>query len=83
MLKIIIVVLFIALVISLWSGFAFFIKDQGSTKRTWHSLTIRLVLAGLLMGVLVYGLYTGELGSKAPWDARHAPHSSEPVSEQP
>ncbi|MBD2857561.1 DUF2909 domain-containing protein [Spongiibacter sp. KMU-158] len=70
-LKVVIVVLFIALVISLFSSLAFLMKDKGSTMRTWHTLSIRLVLASLLMGFLIYGIYTGQLGSNAPWDQRY------------
>jgi hypothetical protein len=70
-LKVIIVFLFIALLVSLISGFVFLMKDRGGTRRTWHSLTVRLVLAALLMGFLTFGVYTGRLGSNAPWDARH------------
>jgi len=66
--KVIIVLLFIALVVSLFSGYVFLIKDQGTTRRTWHSLTVRLILAVLLMGFLIYGVYTGRLASQAPWD---------------
>jgi hypothetical protein len=68
--KVVIVLLFIALVVSLFSGYVFLLKDQGTTRRTWNSLTLRLILAVLLMGFLMYGLYTGQLGSKAPWDAQ-------------
>lgn len=75
-LKIVIVILFIALLISLFSGFFFLIKDQGSTFRTWNSLTVRLTLAALLMGFLIYGVYSGKLGSHAPWDARKAPQAT-------
>jgi len=76
-LKIIIVVLFVGLLISLGSGFFFLINDQGKTRRTWNSLSVRLVLAVLLMGFLIYGVVTGQLGSKAPWDARKAPQVQE------
>ena len=69
-LKILIIILFIALVISLFTGLNFLIKDQGSTRRTWHALGVRLGLAALLMGLLFYGVYTGQLGSNAPWDMR-------------
>ena len=74
-LKIVIVVLFIALVISLFSGLAFLFQDrekenEGKT-RVWNALTIRLILAGLLIAALVYGVFTGQLGSNAPWDARY------------
>jgi hypothetical protein len=71
-LKVVIVVLFIALLVSLFSGLVFLVRDKGSTRRTWHSLTVRLVLAALLIGVLIYGVYTGKLGSQAPWDADRA-----------
>jgi hypothetical protein len=81
-LKVIIVFLFIALLVSLTSGFVFLMKDQGSTRRTWHSLTVRLVLAALLMGFLIFGVYTGRLGSNAPWDARHF-QPEQTVPEQP
>jgi hypothetical protein len=78
-LKVIIVLLFIALVASLFSGYVFLLKDKGSSYRTWYSLSVRLVLAALLMGFLIFGVYTGRLGSKAPWDAQMAI----PTAEQP
>ncbi len=70
--KFVIVLLFIALVVSLFSGYVFLLKDKGASYRTWHSLSVRLVLALLLMGFLIYGVYTGKLGSQAPWDAQRA-----------
>lgn len=70
MLKAIIIILLIALIVSLFSGLIFFVKDQGTTRRTVNSLGVRLVFAVLLMGVVIYGLYTGKLRSNAPWDAR-------------
>lgn len=75
--KVIIVLLFIALVVSLFSGYIFLLKDKGTTYRTWNSLSVRLILAALLMGFLIYGVYTGQLGSKAPWDA----HLANPTAE--
>lgn len=75
-LKVVIIVLFIALLVSLFSGLAFLLKDQGTTFRTWNSLTVRLCLAALLIGFLIYGVYTGQLGSRAPWDAQRASHGS-------
>jgi len=70
-LKVVIVVLFIALCFSLFSGLFFLFKDRGTTMRTWQSLSVRLALATALMGFLFYGVYTGQLGSKAPWDQRY------------
>lgn len=74
--KVVIVCLFIALVISLFTSLAFLLKDREREdlhkSRTWNALTVRLVLAGLLIGFLFYGVFTGQLGSKAPWDQRYA-----------
>lgn len=76
-LKLIIVLLFIALVVSLFSSLTFLMKDQGGTRRAWHALSVRLLLAVLLMGFLIYGIYTGQLGSQAPWDAQRAPQGQQ------
>lgn len=71
-LKVVIVVLFVALVISLFSGLVFLVTDKGTSRSTWNALSVRLILAGSLIGFLFYGVYTGQLGSNAPWDARYA-----------
>ncbi|MEE8057425.1 MAG: DUF2909 domain-containing protein [Pseudomonadales bacterium] len=79
-LKVVIVILFVGLVISLLSGLAFLMKDRGtSSRRTWNALSVRLVLAGLLIGFLFYGVFTGQLGSNAPWDARYADKLTPPA----
>ncbi len=71
LLKIIIVLLFIGVVISLSSGLVFLLKDiESPTKRTVYALGIRVILAALLLGTIFYGLYTGQLGSHAPWDIK-------------
>ncbi|WP_439134295.1 twin transmembrane helix small protein [Pseudomaricurvus sp.] len=68
-LKIIIVILFIAVLISLSSALVFLLKDMGSqSKRTLYALGIRVSLAALLLSCIFYGLYTGKLNSSAPWD---------------
>ena len=71
MLKIVIVILLIAVVISLFTGLVFLFKDTDRTdsKRTWYSLGVRITLATLLLLTISYGFYTGELriGSNAPW----------------
>ncbi len=68
--KIAIVLVLLALVISLVSGGVFLFKDKGSTRRTVHSLGVRLCFAALLIILIVYGLYSGDLTSNAPWDKR-------------
>lgn len=69
MLKVIIVVLLIAVIASLSSGLYFLIKDQGNErKRVLYALGIRVALAATLLATIAYGIATGQLGSKAPWD---------------
>jgi hypothetical protein len=66
-LKVAIVVVFLALLVSLASGLVFLLKDQGSTKRTLYSLGTRVTLAIVLLGLISYGVLTGKLRSQAPW----------------
>jgi purine-cytosine permease-like protein len=68
-LKVAIIVLFVLVLISLISGFYFLSQDQGKTKRTLYSLGVRITLATAMMLLIGYGVYTGEITSKAPWDA--------------
>jgi hypothetical protein len=81
-----IVVLLVLLLISLGSGFFFLMKDQGTTRRTLHSLGIRVTLAAALVAVIAYGFYSGQLRSKAPWDAalesRHAAQQDQGSGEE-
>ncbi len=71
MLKILIILLMICLVASLGSGFYFLMKDQGdrNSRRTLHSLGVRLGLALGLALLIVYGVASGQLGHRNPWDA--------------
>ena len=67
-LKAIIIVLFIAVVVSLFGGLRFLVKDLGdSQRRLFNSLGIRVTLAAMLMGTIIYGAYTCQISSKAPW----------------
>ena len=70
LLKIAIVILFIAVVASLSSGLVFLLKDIDApqSKRTLYALGIRIALAATLLTLIGYGLYSGQLGSTAPWD---------------
>lgn len=70
MLKTAIVILMVALVASLGSGLYYLMVDQGdrTRRRTFHSLGVRLTLAIALATLLVYGVATGELGHRNPWD---------------
>ena len=83
MLKVVIVVLLIAVIASLSTGFYFLVKDQGenSKKRLYYALGIRISLAALLMGTLIYGIGTGQLGSQAPWDQELHPERLTPSNQ--
>lgn len=71
-LKIIIVVLFIAVLISLSSGLVFLLRDMGSSsKRTLYALGIRVTLASLLLFAIWYGFYSGILSNTAPWAGQY------------
>lgn len=78
MLKAAIVLLMVALIASLGSGFYFLMVDQGdkTKRRTFHSLGVRLTLALLLAALIVYGVASGQLGHRTPWDP--GPQSAAP-----
>lgn len=71
MIKVLIVILFIAVVASLSSGLVFLLKESSvsASRRTLYALGIRIGLASVLLLVIGYGLASGELVSTAPWDA--------------
>ena len=62
MIKYFIIFLIVAMFISLFRGAFFLIKDGGSTKRTVHSLGVRVSIAIVLFVTLVYGFITGQIG---------------------
>ncbi|WP_230198498.1 DUF2909 domain-containing protein [Luminiphilus syltensis] len=71
LLKVLIIGFMVALVASLGSGLYFLMADQGNKekRRLVTSLGIRLALASGLILVIIYGVATGQLGHKNPWDA--------------
>ncbi|TFH75498.1 DUF2909 domain-containing protein [Gammaproteobacteria bacterium LSUCC0112] len=68
MLRTLIVFLLIAIVVSLITGFVFFYKDKGRSKRVMYALGIRVTLAVILMICVFYGFSTGELTMQTPWN---------------
>jgi len=67
-LKIVIVVLFAGILATLSGAFYTLMHDQGkSSKRTANLLAIRVSLAVILVILVTYGVWTGELGIAAPW----------------
>lgn len=77
-----IAILFVLLVISLVTGGAFLFKDQGAPdkRRTLWALGLRVSLAALLLGILTYGVLSGQIRSQAPW-SQPKPQPVAPVTE--
>lgn len=61
MLKVLIVVLLFAIIISLFSGLFFLVKDEGKTSRTVNALTVRVTLSVMLLALLAYAVVSGQL----------------------
>jgi len=68
MLRVLIVVLLVGILISLVTGFVFFYKDKGRSKRVMYALGVRVTLAIILMICVFYGFSSGELTMQAPWN---------------
>lgn len=80
LIKVVIVLLFIGVLISLSSALVFLMKDIGNArKRTLYALGIRITLAAALVGTIAWGIYSGQLGSQAPWDKQLHPERIMPV----
>ena len=68
--NIIIILLFIGVVVSLFSSLTFLFKDTEipESKRTLYALGVRITLAALLLGFIGYKINSGEIRNTAPWD---------------
>ncbi len=55
LLNALIVIVMACILVSLASGLVFLVRDQGKTKRTVVSLTVRVALSVLLLALLAYG----------------------------
>ncbi|MAH73465.1 MAG: hypothetical protein CBC09_05545 [Cellvibrionales bacterium TMED49] len=83
MLKVLIIILFLAVLASLFSGLNFLVKDLGDPKkRLLRALGIRIGLATTLLITIVYGAYTGQIKSQAPWDRGMHPSMTNVADEQ-
>jgi hypothetical protein len=71
MIKIIIAILLLLALISLASGFVFLMKDGTRSTRLLTSLKYRIGLIVLLILVVIYGFWSGQLVTHSPWAAIH------------
>lgn len=62
LLKIMIALVFLAMVTSLAAGAGFLLRDGGRSRRVLVSLKLRVGLAALLLALLFFGFYLGDLG---------------------
>lgn len=63
LLKIMIALVFLAMVTSLAAGAGFLLRDGGRSRRVLVSLKLRVALAALLLALLFFGFYLGDLGA--------------------
>jgi len=61
MLKALVILLMLAVIVSLFSGLFFLIRDGGKTNRVVNSLTVRVALSVLLLLVILISLWQGGL----------------------
>ena len=62
--RILIIILLIAVLVSLFSGLYFVYKDKGTTNRAVISLTIRIVLSLAVFVILLGAYYFGWIGER-------------------
>jgi len=67
MLKLFIIIVFVAILISLFTGLFFLFKDKESSKNLFLSLSFRISLTLILLSLVTFGLFNGTLGNQAPW----------------
>ena len=69
LIKIIIVILFVAVVLSLFTSLTFLFKDvsKSHSKRALYALGARITLAASLLLAIGYGIQSGQLSNTAPW----------------
>lgn len=58
MFKLLLLIVFGGIVISLFTALYFLIKDSGSSQRTVNTLAVRVALSLVLVGLLLFGIYS-------------------------
>ena len=74
--KMIVLILLLMVVISLFSGLFFLVKDKGQTKRTVNALSIRIGLSILIIVVVMIAAATGVI------DFNQNPMYTQPASQE-
>ncbi|QJD59746.1 twin transmembrane helix small protein [Pseudomonas sp. gcc21] len=66
-LKLAILVLLAALVVSLFSGLFFLMKDTERSNRLVSALSLRIALTVAVVALIAYGFWSGQFGWNTPW----------------
>jgi len=68
-LKTLIIILVVLVLISLFSSLVFLFIDRGNPKkkRIMYGLGFRVTLGVIILILITYGIFTGQLGNNAPW----------------
>jgi len=77
--KILIIIVLVAIIISLGSGLFFLVKDKSDSKRTVKALTVRIVLSVSLFALLVLGYLTGVIKPHGIYGTPPASPSAPPM----
>ena len=69
MLKTIIIILLVLVLISLASSLVFLFVDRGNPekKRILYGLGFSVTLGAIILILIFYGVYSGQLGNQSPW----------------
>ena len=69
MLKTVIIILVVLVLISLFSSLVFLFIDKGNPekKRIMYGLGFRVTLGAIILILITYGIFTGQLGNNVPW----------------
>lgn len=57
--KIIIIIMFLIILLSLGAALYYLMQDKGTTKRTVNALTVRIAVSVSIILLLIIGYYTG------------------------
>lgn len=66
-LKLTILVLLLAILVSLFSGLFFLVKDTGGQSRLVTALSVRISLTVAIMLLIAYGFWSGQFVWNTPW----------------
>ncbi|WP_022962071.1 twin transmembrane helix small protein [Halopseudomonas pelagia] len=66
-LKLVILALLLAIVVSLFSGLFFLVKDTNGSGRLVTALSVRIGLTVAIMLLIAYGFWSGQFAWNTPW----------------